>query len=854
MTRRMSDPEVIAHRYLRATGCRRVLVVGEGSERVAVALRLRGAIAQALDTRDGRTPGARGSESPHVLWLAATSVGLDEQLKEFLAVQSGSESITIAVFSALAGAWQRDAVESLFVTHGYRKTLASLELSPYATLDHAPPESWWSFERIPEALARLYPLEALREERDLHMDMTREAGRRSDAHLVRYLEASRFVRPGDVVLDAACGLGYGLNSLAQATRAAELLGVDESAYAVDYASVAFSAPPGIKMAFRRGDAEDLSFVESSSIDFMVSVETLEHLYHPEKLLAAAYRVLRPGGRLYVSVPNLWADETGNDPNPFHHHVYDWGKLREQLVLAGFVVERAWLQDAGGGMRRTHEPRGIVEFEADQGPKQDGEWVLALAIKPLSAVGSASRRAVSDAPNILAFSRDYDDEFLVKTVVSIGLRASTPASLDQLIAPLLDSSRLTSADRGAVLCVALYRAISLLHESAADARLIEECEAYLSRPLETPTHFRWHISIRYALAQLAIAQGEWARAETLLESVARMDPLRYSPLIATKTIGASVLLGDIAQSAGQSALARRRWRRAIVHCRRVLRFARWREVIGSLEAPETFGMPELAEVIQLGGRAAGALRANAETPGRAAIAWRLANQTPAEEGFLHQVEVAELRSWIVQLQESLHALDEARASDREWSTRLAEGKSWLESQVQAWQAEAEAVSKASSLVRSELRKQLDDRESAVSWLEGQRTSLQAALSERASAEQALRDHLTEREAAVAWLEGQRTSLQAALSERASAEQALRDHLAEREAAVAWLEGQRTSLQAALDAETELRQRREAQLSVQTDRAESALSLLNELESSRTVRLARWLRLLPGTDARTAGDGT
>ncbi|GIW56376.1 MAG: hypothetical protein KatS3mg082_2780 [Nitrospiraceae bacterium] len=798
MTRRLSDPEVVAQRFLRATGKRRVLVLGDGARSVAIALRLRGVIA---DSREGHEvlEAITKAEGFSLLWLAATAVDLEARIKALISRLSTVETVTIAVFDVLPRVSQRDMVEAAFISAGFRKTVASLELSPYATLDHSPPESWWVFERIPDALASAYPLKALREERDLHMDMTREAGRRSDAHLVRYLEASRFIRPGDVVLDVACGLGYGLHSLAHGSRAVELLGVDESEYAVIYASTAFSPPPGIGMSFRRGDAESLSFVESSSIDFMVSVETLEHLHHPDKLVAEAYRVLRPGGRLYVSVPNLWVDETGNDPNPFHHHVYDWSKLRGQLVSGGFIIERAWLQDAGGGMRRTHEPRAINEFDVSEGPNADGEWILALAIKPLSksSITASARKRSRGIPNIIAFSRDYDDDALVKTVVSIGLRASTPSSLDALVSPLLNSVRPNSADRGALLCVSAYRALSRIHEVSPDQRLIQECEAYLECPIETPTHYRWFISIRYVLALIAMAEGAWVRAERLLTITAQMDPLRYSPLIATKTIGACVLLGDMALSRGKTDIARRWWRKAISECERVLRLAQWREVIGAPNTPETFGMPELAEVIFIGARAAGSLRALSETSGRAAIAWRLANQTPAEERLLHQVEVEELRAWIAQLQYSLKILDIERSKDREWSSSLEEGKAWLESQVQAWKAEAEAISKSSGEIQAQLREHLSEREAAVAWLEGQRSSLQAALEERAAAEQALREHLSEREAAVAWLEGQRSSLQAALEERAAAEQALREHLSEREAAVAWLEGQRSSLQAALE---------------------------------------------------------
>jgi hypothetical protein len=57
-----------------------------------------------------------------------------------------------------------------------------------------------------------------------------------------------------------------------------------------------------------------------------------------------------------------------------------------------------------------------------------------------------------------------------------------------------------------------------------------------------------------------------------------------------------------------------------------------------------------------------------------------------------------------------------------------------------------------------------------------------------------------------------------------------------------------LQAVLDAETEQRRCREVELAAETGRSALALSKLHDLEASRTVRFARWLRLLPTTDVK------
>lgn len=300
------------------------------------------------------------------------------QLSELLGPFLGPVCLLIAGDEAAAGS--RAFWEGAMMALDWRKHPLNEALAPYGELDTVTGVQLIGFEPVNAQAKAAYPLQALVEERDLHTDMTREPGRRSDAHMTRYAHAARFVRSGDRVIDVACGLGYGSYQVAHNCDAASFIGLDASEYAVNYAHVNFAANAPVPMKFVLGDAQHLRDMGDGSADFAVSVETLEHLPEPDLLLAELHRVLSPGGRVYASVPNDWSDETGEDPNPFHFHVYDWKRLRAQFNRNGFEIERAWLQDAGGGQKRHTARRSMLEVDPERGPSCDGEWLLVLARK------------------------------------------------------------------------------------------------------------------------------------------------------------------------------------------------------------------------------------------------------------------------------------------------------------------------------------------------------------------------------------------------------------------------------------------------------------------------------------------
>lgn len=388
------------------------------------------------------------------------SEGIEEasaHLSALLGEFEGPVCLIIAGGAATAGS--RAFWERAMIVLDWRKHPLNERLAPYGELDRAVGLQLVGFERISEQARAVYPLRALVEERDLHTDMTREPGRRSDAHMTRYAHAAQFVRTGDRVVDVACGLGYGSYQIACCSRASSFVGLDASEYAVNYAQLNFAANSAAPMKFLLGDAQHLREMQDGSADFAVSVETLEHLPKPDLLLAELHRVLTPGGRVYASVPNDWSDETGEDPNPFHFHVYDWRRLRAQFHRNGFEIERAWLQDAGGGQKRHLAARSMLEVDSEHGPPCDGEWLLVLARKmgggedlaPLDRLRESLRLGaadvVADLLKVIEETASQLEVALAHAMHGWTLLASASEGAIEVWRKALESARKSFGDRG-----------------------------------------------------------------------------------------------------------------------------------------------------------------------------------------------------------------------------------------------------------------------------------------------------------------------------------------------------------------------------------------------------------------------
>ena len=163
------------------------------------------------------------------------------------------------------------------------------------------------------------------------------------------------------VLDVGCGAGPGLRFLE--TCGQRSVGVDLVLYPLEEAR---RLVPGAGLV--QADVGGALPFADSSFDLLLLSEIVEHLPDEQPLLRECRRVLRGGGRVVVTTPNLWdarralAPLTGRvwsgDTDPTHCNLFTPARLGRALEAAGFAGVRwrtgikpmRWLSSRRLGLR------------------------------------------------------------------------------------------------------------------------------------------------------------------------------------------------------------------------------------------------------------------------------------------------------------------------------------------------------------------------------------------------------------------------------------------------------------------------------------------------------------------------
>jgi SAM-dependent methyltransferase len=177
------------------------------------------------------------------------------------------------------------------------------------------------------------------------------------------------LQPGERLLDMGCGGGR--HAFAGIRRGATVIAFDYSEGelkdvrgVVGAMQEADEIPPGTEWGTVNGDALNLPFA-NDSFDVIVASEVLEHLWATEWAMSELVRVLRPGGRIAVTVPSelperiCWAlDREYHDVPGGHVRIFKRRDLEARLQSAGLTLTGRdhqhglhspywWIRCAGG---------------------------------------------------------------------------------------------------------------------------------------------------------------------------------------------------------------------------------------------------------------------------------------------------------------------------------------------------------------------------------------------------------------------------------------------------------------------------------------------------------------------------
>lgn len=144
------------------------------------------------------------------------------------------------------------------------------------------------------------------------------------------------------LLDFGCGKGFLLSKISSLNPSLKLVGVDVSKIAI--AAIKKSFPKG---DFRQIDEDGKIPFKDNAFDFIVAADVLEHIYDTTNALSELTRVLKPNGKIFISVPyhgmvkNLIITFVGFDfyfdPKQAHIRFYTKNNLFKSVREAGLKV-------------------------------------------------------------------------------------------------------------------------------------------------------------------------------------------------------------------------------------------------------------------------------------------------------------------------------------------------------------------------------------------------------------------------------------------------------------------------------------------------------------------------------------
>lgn len=182
----------------------------------------------------------------------------------------------------------------------------------------------------------------------------------SDTHLQRFKEALKYMalKPGQKVLNVWSRTGLAIPYLREKCSDIEIQNLEASAKFIGIAREKFK-----QEIFKQTDLEKIPFADNY-FDYILSLETLEHVPGPAAFLKELHRVIKPEGTMVMSLPpataeislkiyELFFENHGEGPHKF----LSSKKVKQLLKESGFKLLKhrgtllipvgpKWLKNAG----------------------------------------------------------------------------------------------------------------------------------------------------------------------------------------------------------------------------------------------------------------------------------------------------------------------------------------------------------------------------------------------------------------------------------------------------------------------------------------------------------------------------